>query len=89
MKNFHLTILSPDGEVFNDNVISLVLRGAEGDLAILNGHIPFVTSVRPGKCVVTLTDEEELEGYLESGILNVSKDDVSLLVGDKNLFKKK
>ncbi|MCQ2465898.1 MAG: hypothetical protein MJ166_00055 [Clostridia bacterium] len=88
MKNYHLTVMSPDGEIFNDDVISLVLRGAEGDLAIFSGHIPFITSVRPGKCVITLTNEEEIEGHLESGILNVSKDSVSLLVGDKNLFKK-
>lgn len=88
MKNYHLTISSPDGEVFNDEVISLTLRGAEGDLAILSGHVPFVTTVRPGNVVVTLKDEEELEGYLESGVLNVNKDSVILLVGDKNLFKK-
>lgn len=88
MKNYHLTILSPDGEVFNDDVICLTLRGAEGDLAVFAGHVPFVTTVKPGKCVVTLTNEDELEGQLNSGILNVGKDGVNLLVGDKNLFKK-
>lgn len=88
MKNFHLTILSPDGEAFNGDVISLVLRGAEGDLAIFAGHIPFITSVRPGNVVVTLPDEEEKKGYLETGILNVGKDSVNLVVGDKNFFGK-
>ena len=88
MKNYHLTISSPDGEVFNDEVICMTLRGAEGDLAVFSGHVPFVTTVRPGKVVVTLKNEEEKEGYLESGVLNVGKNSVILLVGDKKLFSK-
>lgn len=88
MKNYHLTILSPEGEVFNDDVICLTLRAAEGDMAVFAGHVPFITTVRPGKCVVTLTNEEEMEGYLETGVLNVSNESVSLLVGDKKFFGK-
>ena len=88
MKDYHLTILSPDGEVFNDKVIALSLRGAEGDLAVFGGHVPFITTVKPGKLKVTLTNEEELEGYIETGILNVGNEDVNLLVGDKDIFKK-
>ncbi len=87
MKSYKLTILSPDGEVFNGDAICLSLRGAEGDLAIMGGHIPFITTVKPGKCVVTLPDESEMEGYLETGILDVGKEDVKLLVGKKDLFK--
>lgn len=87
MKEYQLKIMSPDGEVFNDKVISLSLRGAEGDLAVLGGHVPFITTVKPGKCVVTLPNEEELEGKLDSGVLDVGNDSVTLLVGNKNLFK--
>lgn len=88
MRNYHLTVLSPDGEVFNGDVISLLLRGADGDLAVFAGHIPFITTVRPGRVVITLPNEEEMEGHLDTGVLNVGKEEVSLLVGDKNLFKK-
>ena len=89
MKNYHLTVLSPDGEVFNGEVISLLLRGFDGDLAVFAGHVPFITTVRPGKCVITLPDESELEGELQSGILDVSANGVSLLIGDKKGFDKK
>jgi len=86
MKDYHLTILSPDGEVFNGNVICLSLRGAEGDLAVYDGHIPFITTVKQGKCTVTLPDETEVDANLDSGILDVGKEEVKLLIGDKNAF---
>ena len=87
MTSYQLTVMSPDGEVFKDDVISVMLRGAEGDLCILAGHIPFITTVRPGKCVITLADEEEIEGELTTGILHVTQESVQLLVGEKIEFK--
>ena len=86
MKTYHLTVSSPDGEAFNGDVISILLRGAMGDLAVFSGHVPFITTVKPGKCVITLPDESELSGQISSGILNVGKESVTLLIGDKNAF---
>lgn len=87
MTTFELTVLSPVGEVFKGDVISLMLRGAEGDLAVFAGHVPFVTTVKPGKCVITLPSEDEMEGELTTGILDVGKDGVKLLVGSSDAFK--
>lgn len=86
MVEFDLKVLSPDGEVFNGKALSLSVRGAQGDLMVMGGHIPFITTVKPGKCVLELPDDTVLEGYLDSGILDVGKTDVKLLVGNKNLF---
>ena len=54
MKTFPLTIASPDGNLFDQPVVRLILRGTEGDLAVMAGHIPFITAVRPGDCRVEL-----------------------------------
>lgn len=86
MTTYQLSVLSPDGEIYNGEVISVMLRGADGDLAVFSGHIPFITTVRPGKCVITLANEEEVEGELNSGILDVSETDVKLIIDDKNAF---
>lgn len=83
MTTYVLTVLTPDKELFSGEVISLVLRGHEGDLAVFAGHVPFVTTLRPGKCVVTLSDEKELEWEVTSGILDVTKEGVKLLIGQK------
>ena len=87
MTTYELTVLSPVGEVFKGDVISLMLRGAEGDLAVFAGHVPFVTTVKPGKCVITLPSEDEMEGELTTGILDVGKDGAKLLVGSIDAFK--
>ncbi len=79
MTAFHLRVLSPDGPAFDGEVLSLSLRGADGDLAVLAGHIPFVTSVRPCDCRLLLPDETEKVISVAGGLLTVGKDAVTLL----------
>ena len=43
MKSFRLTISSPDGNCFDGDAVFLSLRGSEGDLAVMAGHIPFIS----------------------------------------------
>ena len=81
MNTYPLTISSPDGNLYKAPASGLVLRGVEGELAILAGHVPFTTSVVP--CTVRITTEggEEKIGKTEGGILTVSPDGVVLLSG--------
>ncbi len=81
MNTYKLTVSSPDGTIFQDEVIELSLRGANGDLAVLAGHIPFMTSVKPGKCKVVLKDETERQASVDGGLLTVSTDGATLLSG--------
>ena len=43
MREYNITVSSPDGNIFCGNVVAVYARGIEGDLAILAGHAPFVT----------------------------------------------
>ena len=81
MKTFPLTIASPDGNLFDQPVVRLILRGTEGELAVMAGHIPFITAVRPGDCRVELEDGSEKLGRLDGGLLPVAEDRVTLLSG--------
>ena len=81
MKTYPLHISSPDGDVFRDGVTVLCLRGAEGDLAVMAGHIPFVTSVKPCDVKIELENGEEKIGHTDGGILTVSDEKVTLLSG--------
>lgn len=47
MNTFRLLISTPDGNVFDGAVVQLCLRGSEGDLAVMAGHIPFMTAYAP------------------------------------------
>ncbi len=82
MNTFHLVVSSPDGKLFDGDALMLTLRGVEGDLAIMSGHVPFVTSVVPCRCRITLPDDAIREGDVSGGLLTVSDDCVTLLSGD-------
>ncbi len=81
MNTFKLTISSPDGAIFQDEIIKISLRGADGDLAVMARHVPFITSVKPGECKITLADETEKAGLVDGGLLTVSNDSATLLAG--------
>ena len=59
MSTFKLTIASPDGNKFSDEAQMLTVRGIEGDLAIMAGHIPFITALQPCDCKIVLPDGTE------------------------------
>ncbi|MBQ5320614.1 MAG: F0F1 ATP synthase subunit epsilon [Oscillospiraceae bacterium] len=82
MKTFLLKISSPEGDLFSEEVISIRLRGSEGELAVLAGHIPFVSSVKPCSFKIELSDGEEKEGRTGGGMLSVSKDKTVFLTGN-------
>ena len=81
MNTFPLKISSPEGDIFSAEVTKLFLRGFEGELCIMAGHIPFVTSVKPCDCKVELADGTEKPAHTDGGLLTVSKDKVLLLSG--------
>ena len=83
MNTFRLTVASPDGNIFQGDAIGLFLRGAEGDLAILAGHTPFITAVMPGRIRIELPDGNDpdvFSGTADGGLLTVGADSVVLLV---------
>lgn len=79
MNTFHLIVSSPDGNLFDGEVINLSVRGIEGELAVMAGHIPFITSVKPCECRIELEDGTQKTGFTESGLLSVSSDTTTLL----------
>ena len=52
MAELHLEFVSPESVLFSGDVDQVDLPGAEGDMGILAGHAPLVTTLRPG--VVTI-----------------------------------
>jgi len=79
VKTFPLIISSPDGDLYRGDAGMLILRGTEGDLAILAGHVPFVTAVVKGNCVVITDTDERKEGVIDEGLLTVDADRTTVL----------
>ena len=81
MNAFHLTVASPDGNKFDGEVYKLDVRGVEGELAIMAGHIPFITSVIKAPCAVWLSEEEKKTAVSDGGLLTVDTDRVTFISG--------
>lgn len=79
MRTFQLNISSPDGKLFSGDAVMMTLRGIEGDLAVMAGHVPFITSVKPCDVKLLLPDGTEKIGHSDGGLLTVAPEGVTLL----------
>ena len=79
MNAFKLKISTPDGNMFVGEAVKLDVRGIEGELAVMAGHIPFMTALKPCDCRILLPDGDERVGAIEGGLLNVAASEVTLL----------
>jgi F-type H+-transporting ATPase subunit epsilon len=71
MAALHLEFVSPERVLFSGDVDQVDLPGTEGDMGILAGHAPLVTTLRPG--IVTIFNGNErlpvvvIGGFAEVG----------------------
>ena len=79
MKEFSLKISTPAGDAFDGEAVSLTVRGTEGSLGILAGHIPFVTVLKPADCHFILPDNTTRNFACGTGLLLVEKERVTVL----------
>lgn len=82
MNTYKLIISTPDGSVFEQEATVLIVRGTEGELAVMAGHIPFITAVKSGECKIALPDDSEKTATIGGGILTVQNDKTTLLCSD-------
>ena len=81
MREFRMIVSSPDGTLFDGDIAMLTLRGTEGELAVMAGHIPLVTSVVACDGKLIMVDETERPFHTGGGLLSVSSAKVTLLSG--------
>lgn len=70
MNTYPLSIITPQGQVFADQVTSLIAPGAAGFLGILAGHAPCAVSLQKGPLTVKKKDVEHFYA-IGPGILEV------------------
>ncbi|TQV71045.1 F0F1 ATP synthase subunit epsilon [Aliikangiella marina] len=71
MYTFHLDIVSAEKSIFSGTVDSLVATGELGELGIVPGHAPLLTSLKPGTVKVTDHDGNVELYYVSGGTLEV------------------
>ena len=76
-----VTIVSPESEVWRGDADLVVARSPEGEFGIMNGHIPFLAALVPGRVRVVLGGDAE-EFFVPGGFLEASgpQDDYHVIV---------
>jgi F-type H+-transporting ATPase subunit epsilon len=54
MARFHFSLVSPERELYAGEVDQVDAPGAEGDFGVLEGHEPFMTTLRAGQVTVII-----------------------------------
>jgi F-type H+-transporting ATPase subunit epsilon len=73
-----LDIVTPERRALSEEVDSVVVPGAEGEMGILKSHAPLVTTLRPGE-LRYLKGGVETSLAIGTGIVEISYDRVSVL----------
>jgi F-type H+-transporting ATPase subunit epsilon len=84
VNTFLLEIVTPEHLVFSKQVNSLTVRGFEGELGILPGHIPLVTPLQVAPLSVKL-DGVTISIAVHGGFVEVHKDKVTVLAESAEL----
>ena len=76
--SMRLEIVTPEEQIFSDDVDSVIVPGIEGEMGVLEQHAALVTSLKPGELRYTKGGEEH-ELAVGEGILEVTATTVHVL----------
>lgn len=78
MATLRLEIVTPESKTYSDDVDSVVIPGAEGELGILPQHAGLMTQLLPGELRITKNGQESRLAVGE-GFVEVTGETVSVL----------
>lgn len=77
--SIHLDIVSAEKEIFSGLVQSVVATGSLGELGIMLGHTPLLTSLQPGEVRIVKVNGDTEIFYISGGFLEVQPNIVTIL----------
>lgn len=75
----HVDIVSAEGSIFSGLAELVVATGALGEIGVIAGHAPLLTSLKPGEVRVTLQGGAFEVFYISGGLLEVQPHGVTVL----------
>lgn len=75
---FTLEVLTPDGIAFRSEADSVSIPTSVGEITVLEGHVPLVTTLGPGMLTIR-TSEGEQYFAVSQGVVQVEKQNIRIL----------
>lgn len=76
---FQLSIISLEKIEYRDKISAVICPGANGELTVLEDHIPLITPLKKGEIIIKKEDKED-KIQIQDGILEVKKDETVILI---------
>ncbi len=80
MKKFHITVSSVSDIKFDGEATSVYVPGIDGDMEILAGHEPVISSLKEGNIIIKTDKDGETKFPIKKGIIEVSNNKAVILV---------
>ena len=77
----NVRIFTPRGIIWEGAAQSVILPSSDGEMGILSGHIPLITSLKIGILRIR-SNWQLLRIFILEGFAQVERDDVAILVND-------
>ena len=74
---FTVELISPDQTILKQEANEVTIPSYEGQMGILNNHIPLITFLRPG--IITIKTDVEKKFYVEEGTVEFSNNNLLIL----------
>ena len=76
----HISVLTPDKEIFDGKITSVKVPGVSGQFEVLNNHAAIVSALGEGQVRLIQENGEKISFGIEKGFIEVLKNKVALLV---------
>ncbi|VAY88402.1 ATP synthase epsilon chain [hydrothermal vent metagenome] len=80
MDTILLQVVTPQGEVFNDEILNILLPGSEGEFGVYPRHTSLLSTLRPGIIKITKKDNTTEAIIVNWGYVKVSETSVRVLI---------
>lgn len=76
---FHAQVLTPDGSLYEGDVISVRVPGTGGNFTMLHNHAPIISTLDVGAVVITKADSSEVIYAVSGGFVEMNDNKMTLL----------
>lgn len=77
--SFKFDLVSPERQLISDEVEQVVVPGAEGDFGVLEGHAPFMSTLRPGVMEIIGGNSDGKRVFVRGGFAEVDPTRLTVL----------
>ena len=69
----HVSVLTAEGRLFDGSADFIVVPGSDGELGVLQGHVPLVATLKPGPVRVSTGNDEDIL-FVSGGFVEVGRE---------------